>query len=233
MPPAVTVVRAAPDILAEVAPPAGRDVVDVGCGAGGLARRLAALGARVVGVDVSAVALERARAQATDAGERYLDGRAESLPLPDASADLVVFHNSLHHVPTDALDRALAEARRVVRPGGAVYVQEPLAEGAYFELVRRIDDETRVRALAQAAIARAACAVLELERELRFDTDVRLTGFDGFRDAVVLSDAGRAEAFDEHEAELRERFAAAAEPAGDGVRFLQPNVAHLLRRPEG
>jgi hypothetical protein len=136
-------------------------------------------------------------------------------------------------VPTDALHRALAEARRVVRPGGAVCVQEPLAEGAYFELVRRIDDETRVRALAQAAIARVTGAGLELVRELRFDTDVRLTGFDGFRDAVVLSDASRAEAFDAHEAELRERFAAAAEPVGDGVRFLQPNVAHLLRRPEG
>jgi len=226
----VTIVRAAPEILEELAPPAGLDVIDVGCGAGGLARRLAGLGARVVGVDVSTVALERARAQA-GAGERYLEGRAEALPLPDASADLVVFHNSLHHVP--GLDRALAEARRVVRPGGAVYVQEPLAEGAYFELVRRIDDETRVRALAQAAIARAAGAGagLELERELRFDTDVRLTGFEGFRDAVVLSDARRAEAFAEHEADLRARFAAAAEPAGDGVRFRQPNVAQLLRRP--
>jgi SAM-dependent methyltransferase len=228
MPPAVTTVRAAPEVLAELAPPAGRDVVDVGCGAGGLAHRLAGLGARVVGVDVSTVALERALAQA-GAGERYLEGRAEALPLPDASADLVVFHNSLHHVP--GLDRALAEARRVVRPGGAVYVQEPLAEGAYFELVRRIDDETRVRALAQAAIARAAGAGLELERELRFDTDVRLTGFEGFRDAVVLSDARRAEAFAEHEDDLRARFAAAAEPAGGGVRFRQPNVAQLLRRP--
>lgn len=226
----MTTVRAAPEILEELAPPAGLDVIDVGCGAGGLARRLAGLGARVVGVDVSTVALERARAQA-GAGERYLEGRAEALPLPDASADLVVFHNSLHHVP--GLDRALAEARRVVRPGGAVYVQEPLAEGAYFELVRRIDDETRVRALAQAAIARAAGAGagLELERELRFDTDVRLTGFEGFRDAVVLSDARRAEAFAEHEADLRARFADAAEPAGDGVRFRQPNVAQLLRRP--
>jgi SAM-dependent methyltransferase len=228
MPLAVTAVRAASEVLAELAPPAGRDVVDVGCGAGGLARRLAGLGARVVGVDVSAVALERARAQA-GAGERYLEGRAEALPLPDASADLVVFHNSLHHVPGP--ERALAEARRVVRPGGAVYVQEPLAEGAYFELVRRIDDETRVRALAQAAIARAAGAGLALECELRFDTDVRLAGFDGFRDAVVLSDARRAAAFAEHEADLRARFAAAAEPAGEGVRFLQPNVAQLLRRP--
>jgi SAM-dependent methyltransferase len=230
MPPAVTAVRAAPDVLAEVAPPAGRDVVDVGCGAGGLVRRLAGLGARVVGVEISPVALGRARAEATVAGERYLEGRAEALPLPDASADLVVFHNSLHHVPPDGVDRALAEAHRVARPGGAVYVQEPLAEGAYFELVRRIDDETTVRALAQEAIARAGRAGLELERELRFDTDVRLAGFDGFRDAVVLSDARRERAFAEHEPELRARFAAAAEPAGDGVRFLQPTIAQLLRR---
>src|SRR3954447_23970558 len=89
-------------------------------------------------------------------GERSLEGGAQALPLEDASADVVVFANSLHHVPGDLLDAALGEAARVLRPGGLLYLPEPVAEGPYFELVRAVDDETAVRAAAHAAIGRAA-----------------------------------------------------------------------------
>jgi SAM-dependent methyltransferase len=227
---AVTPVRPGIEVLLELAPPRARDVVDVGCGTGGLVRALATRGARVVGVEVSAEALRRARSAPAVAGERYVEGGAEALPLPDASADLVVFHHSLHHVPADALDAALAEAARVARPGGAVYVQEPLAEGAFFALVRLVDDESRVRALAQAAVRRAGRSGLELMREVRFDAPVSLAGFHAFHDTVVLADPRRRAAFAAAEEELRARFAAAAEPDGEGVRFLQPTVAQLLRR---
>jgi SAM-dependent methyltransferase len=227
----MTPVRPGIEVLEELGRPSGREVVDVGCGTGGLVRALAGRGARVVGVEISEQALARACSEPPVAGERYVEGGAEALPLRSDSADLVVFHHSLHHVPAGGLDDALAEAARVVRPGGAVYVQEPLAEGAFFELVALVDDESRVRALAQEAIRRAGRAGLVLAREVRFDAPVSLSGFDAFHDTVVLADASRRAAFAAVEEELRARFAAAAQPGGAGVRFLQPTVAHLLRRP--
>ncbi len=214
------------DVLLELVPPAGRTVVDVGCGEGAVVRRFAAAGATAIGVEMGAEPLERARGHTPVGGERYLEGTGQAIPLDDASADAVLFVQSLHHVPPDAIDAALTEAARVVVPGGAVVVLEPVADGPFFALVRMVDDETSVRALAQEAVARAALPVV---RELRFDAPVRLPSFDAFRDRITLADASRAAAFAEREAELR---AAYDERAGaDGVfEAASPYVAQLLRR---
>ncbi|MEA2269815.1 MAG: hypothetical protein QOC64_2425, partial [Solirubrobacteraceae bacterium] len=148
----------------------------------------------------------------------------------DADADAVLFMNSLHHVPAGAMDAALAEAARVVRPGGLVYVQEPLPDGPYFALIRPIDDETEVRAAARAAIARAASERLTHERRIVFDAPVVHPGFDAFRDRVVLADARRAAAFARLEDDVRARFDATAERVDGGFRFRQPMRVDVLRR---
>src|SRR4051794_40809676 len=128
--------RSPRDVLDEMLPAGDPVVVDVGCGDGALVRHLARRGARAIGVEIGTEPLARGRAHEPVGGERYLEGGAQALPLDDASADMVVFANSLHHVPAALLETALAEAARVLRPGGVVYVQEPLADGPYFELVR-------------------------------------------------------------------------------------------------
>jgi SAM-dependent methyltransferase len=223
--------RSPRDILDELLPDGAPVVVDVGCGDGSLVRHLARRGARAIGVEVGREPLERARAHAPVGGERYEHGGAQALPLDDRTADVVVFANSLHHVPGDALDAALAEAARVLRPGGMLYVQEPIAEGAYFELLRPVDDETAVRAAARAAIERADRHGLDHERTIDFENDVVHPDFASFRDRVVLADTDRAEAFAGLEAELRERFEATAERTEDGgFRFRQPMRVDVLRR---
>ncbi|MCA1822715.1 MAG: methyltransferase domain-containing protein [Mycobacteriales bacterium] len=96
---------------------AGEWVLDVGCGTGYLAAglRRAAPETRVVGVDLSAGMLERARI----AGAYPLvHGDATRLPLADGSVDLVVARGVLHHLPDVA--GALGEWRRVLQPAGAV-----------------------------------------------------------------------------------------------------------------
>ena len=228
---AVPSVRSPRDALDELLPPGAPVVVDVGCGDGSLVRHLARRGARAIGVEVGAEPLARARAHQPVAGERYERGAAETLPLGDGSADVVVFANSLHHVPSDSLDAALAEAARVLRPGGLLYVQEPLAEGPYFELLRPVDDETAVRAAAHAAIGRAGRHGLRHERELPFDVEVVHPDFASFRDRVVLADAARAAAFARREDDLRERFERTARRDADGgFRFVQPMRVDVLRR---
>jgi SAM-dependent methyltransferase len=225
----VSEVRSTLEVLTELVTLENRDVVDVGCGDGALVRRLAGLGARVTGVEVSKQALERARSHPPVAGERYVEGTGQALGLPDASADVVVFMQSLHHVPAEQMDAALAEAARVVRPRGGVYVQEPLAEGAFFDLVALVDDETQVRVLAQRALARAPAAGLEIERELRFDVPLALSGFAALRERIVAADPARAGRFATLDAVLRARYAALAGADGTAIVTL-PSVAVLLRR---
>src|ERR1700720_4419682 len=92
------------DRLAALVPVEGRRIVDVGCGDGALVRALARRGGKVTGLEIDARALGPALSAPTVADERYLEGRAEALPLADRSVDMVVFFNSLHHVPIGLLD---------------------------------------------------------------------------------------------------------------------------------
>lgn len=89
-------------------------VADVGCGEGQVARRLAASGVTVLGLDPSDAQLRAGVARGL--GPRYVRGRAEALPWRDATFDGVVICLALEHV--DAFERAIAEAARVLRPGG-------------------------------------------------------------------------------------------------------------------
>ena len=90
-----------------------RDVVDLGAGTGKFTRALAAHGHRVVAIEP----LEEMRAELAEAmpGVRALPGSAESMPLADASADVVCSAQAFHWFDHDA---ALPEIARILRPGG-------------------------------------------------------------------------------------------------------------------
>jgi ubiquinone/menaquinone biosynthesis C-methylase UbiE len=100
------------------------DVVDVGCGTGTLAIALAAGGARVVAVDPDPAVLARAQAKPGADRVEWSHGYAVALEQPTASADRVVLSLVLHHLHDEAKRAALAQARRILRPGGRVHIAE-------------------------------------------------------------------------------------------------------------
>jgi SAM-dependent methyltransferase len=99
---------------------AGRRVLEIGLGYGTVAEALARAGADYHGVDIAAgpvaMARERLERVAGARPEAVRQGSALDLPFEDASFDRVVSIGCLHH--TGDLARAVAEARRVLRPGG-------------------------------------------------------------------------------------------------------------------
>ena len=218
-------------MLARLVAPAGKDVVDIGCGGGALVRELAAAGARPIGVEISDGQLATARASDGDSGARYVIGRAEALPLDDGSVDLAVFMRTLHHVPAPHMEAALCEARRVLRPGGAVYVAEPLAEGDFFALTGLVEDELEVRRAAQEALGRAERAGLERAVTVDYDVTLRLAGVDAFRARTVSVDPERGPVFDARRDEIEAAFARLGAPGErPGERcFVQPMRADVLR----
>ncbi|MFI5495813.1 bifunctional 2-polyprenyl-6-hydroxyphenol methylase/3-demethylubiquinol 3-O-methyltransferase UbiG [Actinoplanes sp. NPDC051859] len=95
-------------------------VLDIGCGGGLVSERMAALGYRVTGLDLSEGSIEIARRHAAASGVdvEYLVGSAFELPCENGSVDLVVVSDVLEHLHD--LPAATAEIARVLRPGGLV-----------------------------------------------------------------------------------------------------------------
>jgi SAM-dependent methyltransferase len=96
----------------------GKDILELGCGAAQWSIGLAQAGARPVGLDLSERQLEHARRLMAEAGVDFLlvHGSAESVPLPDASFDIVFCD---HGAMTFADPyRTVPEAARLLRPGG-------------------------------------------------------------------------------------------------------------------
>lgn len=92
-------------------------VLDVGCGPGVAARHAASLGAQVTGLDPAPVMLRTARALSLLSRRvQWVEGVAESLPLPDDSVTVLWSLACVHHWPD--LPTGLREAARVLRPGG-------------------------------------------------------------------------------------------------------------------
>lgn len=98
----------------EVARPlcAGREVLEVGCGTGMILKEIAPVATRAVGLDISRGMLQQARARGLD----VLEGSATDLPFAAESFDAIYSFKVLAHV--EAIERAMAEVGRVLRPGG-------------------------------------------------------------------------------------------------------------------
>jgi len=99
--------------------PAGGLALDVGCGPGQYVRALESRGLRVVGLDLSRGLLDQAQMEGTP---RLVCADMRRLPIADERTAGCFACASLLHLPRDQSPQALLEFRRVLRPGGALYV---------------------------------------------------------------------------------------------------------------
>jgi 2-polyprenyl-6-hydroxyphenyl methylase/3-demethylubiquinone-9 3-methyltransferase len=112
-------------------PPArfrGAVLLDIACGGGILAAHVAGKGYRHIGVDLSPTAVRVAARKRIP----VVRGDATNLPFPDGCADVVVAGEALEHVPD--LSRVVAEACRVLKPGG-LFVADTIADTALARLL--------------------------------------------------------------------------------------------------
>jgi SAM-dependent methyltransferase len=218
------------DVLAEMVPLAEQRIVELGCGAAHLSRALLARNAdsRVTGLEVD----ERQHAKnlaAPQTGLEFIAAGAQAIPFPDASFDLALMLKSLHHVPLTLLAQALGEVARVLRPGGHLYVSEPVYGGAFNEVIRVFNDEGVVRAAAQAALDEALrTGAWTQVAELHFEMPVRFRDFVDFEQRMMRPTFADHRIDDDKLAAARAVFEPHVGP--DGARFTRPMHVRLLRR---
>jgi SAM-dependent methyltransferase len=176
------------DVVLEVLRPVrATDLLEVGCGWGELAERMAtALGCAVVAIDQSPRMVELALQRGVDARV----GDVQELDFADASFDAVVAAWMLYHVPD--LDRALRECVRVLRPGGVlVAVTNAAADfGALWALVGR-DPSARLLTFRSENGEEALRRHFDHVERRDLESDVTFPDGDAIRRYVGSSIAGR------------------------------------------
>ena len=161
----------------------GDDVLDLGSGGGIdclIAARLVNPGGSAVGVDFLAERVDRATRSAADAGSvgvRFVEAEIEALPLPDDSFDVVISNGVINLSPRKV--RVLAEAFRVLRPGGRLAIVDLVLD-------HDLPPEIRTHPAAWAGCLSGALSEIALYKGLRRA---------GFRDVAIepLNDFGIAE----------------------------------------
>jgi ubiquinone/menaquinone biosynthesis C-methylase UbiE len=183
-------------------------VVDVGAGTGLLALELAPCVERVWAVDISSAMIEYLRAKGASAGLTNIEGAvasAASLPLVDASADLVVSNYCFHHLDDEGKEHALQEIHRVLRPGGRLVFGDMMFRVG----VGAARDREVVTAKVRAMVAKGPAGFVRLAKNgLRYaagrweqpapaawwESALRRSGFEDVRVDVLAHEGGIASA---------------------------------------
>lgn len=219
------------DVLQELLDPRGLAVLELGCGAAWTTRELVGrLGAgSVTATEVDRIQHAKNLALTDLPGVNFRFGGAESIADPDGSYDLVCMFKSLHHVPVQLMDQALAEIHRVLRPGGWLYVSEPVYWGEFNAVMCLIHDEREVRQAAFTALERAvASGDFALEHEVFYAAEGVYADWDSFAQRFIQVTHTQHDLDEARLAEVRRAFESHLTP--EGARFSKPHRVDLLRR---
>lgn len=218
------------ELLSSLVPLAQAQLIELGCGAAGLGRKLLQRhpGAQLTGLEVDA----RQQAKNLAAPQErltFVSAGAQAIPCANASFDGALMLKSLHHVPLDVMDQALAEVARVLKPGGWLYVSEPVYDGALNDVVKLYNDEGVVRAAAQAAVDRALQTPLWAgQTEHWFAQPVRYADFADFEARMMRPTFVDLQIDADITAAVHAAYAPHQGP--DGAAFTRPMHIRLLRR---
>jgi ubiquinone/menaquinone biosynthesis C-methylase UbiE len=219
------------EMIAAELPLAGAHVLELGCGKAEKTRTIAQAGkvASILALEVDA--LQHAKnLQIRDLPNvRFGHGAAQAIPVADSTFDIVMMFKSLHHVPMSAMNQALSEIRRVLRPGGFAWISEPVYAGAFNEILRLFHDEKEVREAAFAAIRRAVDDQrFILVRQCFFSTPSHFDNFEQFEERVIQVTHTNHRLSPERYDAVKRQFA--THLSDQGANFQNPLRVDILRK---
>jgi ubiquinone/menaquinone biosynthesis C-methylase UbiE len=220
------------DILSEFIQSNGQRLLELGCGRAWMTRLLAERWAPQILVATEVDQVQHAKNLAIQDLPQvsFRLGGAQAIEAPDQDFDLVFLFKSLHHVPRELMDQALGEIHRVLKPGGLVYVSEPVYWGDFNAILSLFNDEREVREAAFDALVRAVAAgMFDLQAEVFFQVPGTYDSWEAFEQQFLNVTHTEFAMTPELYQRVRAAFLAHLTPGG--ASFLKPHRADLLRRP--
>jgi ubiquinone/menaquinone biosynthesis C-methylase UbiE len=209
-----------------------KHILELGCGSAAITRDIATSGPgrKITALEVDEFAHEL-NLQITDLPNVTfgLSG-AQDIPLEDESVDVVFMFKSLHHVPLDLMDRSMREIGRVLKPGGLVYISEPVFAGEFNEILRLFHDEQKVREAAFNTVKRAVDeGLFNLVEETFFNSPMKFESFSDFENKILKVTHTNHTLDEKVYKAVKQRFE--QHLGDDGAHFLMPIRVDLLQRP--
>jgi len=207
-----------------------KHILELGCGSAEITRNIATSGInrKITALEVDEIAHEK-NLQITDLPNvTFSLAGAQEIPLEDQSVDVVLMFKSLHHVPVELMDTSMLEVKRVLRPGGLVYISEPVFAGEFNDILRLFHDEQKVREAAFMSIKNAIDeGMFSLVEETFFNSPMKFESFDEFENNTIKATHSN-HALDE---DLYKRVKKHFEQhiGDDGAHFLMPIRVDLLQ----
>ncbi len=209
-----------------------KKIIELGCGKADITRLIATTGKnrRIIATEVD----EQQHALNLKLDDlpnvQFELAGAQNIPAKSNSIDQIFMFKSLHHVPEKLMDTALNEITRVLKPGGGLYVSEPLFQGDFNEVLRLFHDEEKVRKAAYATLQRTiANGSLEFQQQLFFNIPAALTSFDLFEQQVINVTHSDHQLSSNILAQIREKYQAVT--SEHGGQFEVPIRVDMLKKP--
>ena len=220
------------DIWNELLELNGKHILELGCGRAEITRIIASEGENrtICALEVDEIQHSLHR-QITDLPNvEFRMAGAEAIPCPDNSFDVAFMFKSLHHVPLDVMDKAMAEIYRVLKPAGYAYISEPVFAGDFNDILKMFHNEEQVRL---AAFEATKCAVdsglFELASETFFNSPMHFNDFADFEEKILnVTHSDHSLSPELYEA-VKTKFETHMMPGG--ANFLMPIRIDLLKKP--
>ncbi len=209
-----------------------KNILELGCGKADITRLIARSGH---GRTVTATEVDERQHAAnlliTDLPNvTFVLAGSEDIPLDDESIDIVMMFKSFHHVPIELMDKALQEVKRILKPGGLVYVSEPIFDGDFNAVLRLFHDEEKVRKAAFNALERAIeDESFILLDEVFFKTPIEFDNFEDYEHKVINVTHTNHRLSADLLQTVKQQFS--LNMVDDGVKFLINIRVDLLQKP--
>mgnify|MGYP001198825263 CR=1 FL=1 len=146
-----------------------KSVLDVGCGNGWFGFWAESNGCQVDAIDPSESQIREAKFKDKENKINFLLAGAENINSLKNTYDLIFFFNSLHHIPSNLMEKSIEHCASIMNKNGKIIIIEPIAAGNFHNFVKNIDDETKVRDLAYKAIKNCKQYNLKINTELLYN----------------------------------------------------------------
>jgi len=177
-----------PEIFESVLALDNKKILELGCGTARLTRLIATTGkGRIItATEIDKIQHEKNLLIDDLPNVTFKLGGGENIQASDNTFDIVFMFKSLHHVPLALLDDVLQEIRRVLKPGGFLYISEPVFKGDFNQIIKLFHNEEYVRQKAFDAIKKAVdTSAFTLVDEIFFNSPSIYENFEQFEDRII------------------------------------------------